>query len=82
MASSPVFNDHLPRIILISGRKVICDSEMDLVLLKEANIIEEFPERVLYLTVGRLQRINDACQRYSLAKHQRLVREAIDRLRR
>lgn len=81
MPSSRLFNDQLLRIVQIGGRQVVCESDQDLVLLKEAKIVEEFPERILYLTVGRLQLINDACQRYSLAKHQRLVRNAIDRLR-
>lgn len=51
-------------------------------LLEEAKIFEENPSRVGYLTIGRLHLIKNACQRYSLGKHQRLVHQAIEQLSR
>ncbi len=78
-AKGALLNDGQPRLILLAGRKVNCDSAEDLILLKEAKILEKHPASVLNFSVGRLQLIREACQRYSLGKYQRLVNLAIER---
>ena len=74
-----MLNDFQARHTHIDGREILCESAENLVLLREAKILEEFPERVLGLTVGRLQMIEAACRKYSLSAHQRIVHQAIDR---
>jgi hypothetical protein len=81
-ADETFLNDSQPRLIHLAGRIVYCDSAEDLILLKEARILEKHPASILNFTVGRLQLIREACQRYSLEKHQRLVNLAIERARR
>jgi len=74
-----LLNDFQTSPIHFDGREILCDSADDLVLLREAKILEEFPERVLGLEVGRLQMIEAACRKYFLRSHQRIVHQAIDR---
>lgn len=71
-------NDNHPRLFYIAGRKIWCESEEDRHLLAQAVQLEKNPESVLKLSIGRLQLMKDACQRYSLGKYQRLVRRAIE----
>jgi hypothetical protein len=78
-ADETFLNDSQPRLIHLAGKIVYCDSAEDLILLKEAKILEKHPASVLNFTVGRLQLIREACQRYSLGKHQRLMTLAIER---
>jgi hypothetical protein len=76
---SHLLNDHHPVLIHLGDRKITCESTEDLILLKEAKILESDPARVLEFTIGRLHLIKEACQRYSLGKYQRLVNLAIRR---
>ena len=76
---SHLLNDHHPRLIQLGDRKITCDSAEDLILLKEAKILEDEPARAPEFTIGRLHLIKEACQRYSLGKHQRLTNLAINR---
>lgn len=71
--------DLQPRLIHLANRKVTCDSAEDRALLNEAKALEENPATGVDLSIGRLHLIKDACQRYSLGKHQRLVSQAISR---
>jgi hypothetical protein len=68
-----------PREIKITGRRIFCDSADDCELLTQARSIGDAPAVADGLSVGRLHLIKDACQRYSLGKHQRLVNKAIQR---
>ena len=68
-----------PREIKITGRRIFCDSAEDCDLLTQARSIADEPAVAEGLSVGRLHLIKDACQRYSLGKHQRLVNNAIQR---
>jgi hypothetical protein len=69
-----------PREIKIAGRRIFCDSAEDCDLLTQAKSIGDELAVADGLSVGRLHLIKDACQRYSLGKHQRLVNKAIQRL--
>ena len=68
-----------PRQLQIAGRNIQCDTADDRTLLMQAGSIEVDPSVAATLSVGRLQLIKDACQRYSVGKHQRLVNQAIER---
>jgi hypothetical protein len=74
-----LINNNHPRQIIVAGRPVVCESVEDRQLLQEAKLVEVSPADVLDFSVGRLHLIKDACQRYSLGKHQRLVSQAISR---
>ena len=72
---------HIAKII-IDGRKVECITAEERRVLLEAKAIGDDESAAKYLSIGRLMLIKDACQRYSLAKYQRLVKLAIVRLER
>jgi hypothetical protein len=72
-------DNYPPRQIFLAGRNVVCDSADDLTLLKDAQALEIDPASTLKLSIGRLQLMKDACQKYSLGKYQRIVNQAIDR---
>ena len=74
-----MFESKHPKEIKITGRRIFCDSADDCDLLTQARSITDEPAVADGLSVGRLHLIKDACQRYSLGKHQRLVKKAIDR---
>lgn len=71
--------DDLPFKARVDGRTIACRSLEDRNLVYEANAIAEDPTAANHMTIGRLHLIRDACQIYSLGKHQRLVKMAIDR---
>jgi hypothetical protein len=71
-----LLNDFHPRELRIAGRLVRCASPEELILLKEAKVVEENSAGVPDFTIGRLHMIKDAW----LGKRQRLVSQAIDRL--
>lgn len=68
-----------PREIRIAGRSILCESAEDRELLHDAKTIEICPADAVGFSVGRLHLIREACQRYSLGKHQRLANLAIQR---
>lgn len=70
-------DDNHPRLLYIAGRRIWCESDEDRDLLAQAVQLEKNPESVLKLSIGRLQLMKDACQRYSLGKYQRLINMAI-----
>jgi hypothetical protein len=72
-----LINSH-PREIRIAGRNIRCDSAEDCQLLQEAKTFEICPADATSFSVGRLHLIRDACQRYSLGKHQRLANLAME----
>ena len=74
-----MFDSKHPKEIKITGRRIFCDAADDCDLLAQARSIADEPAVADGLSVGRLHLIKDACQRYSLGKHQRLVKKAIDR---
>lgn len=69
----------LPFKARVGERIVACRSSEDRSLLHGAQAIAEDPTAAEHMTIGRLDLIKDACQFYSLGKHQRLVKMAIDR---
>jgi len=73
-----MLNNNHPRQILLSGRNIFCESGEDRALLTEAKALSEATASALDFTVGRLQLIKDACQRYSLGAAQRVVKRAMD----
>ena len=75
-----MFDENHPRQIQIAGRTVRCDSTDDGALLVQAKSVEINPAFAATLTIGRLHLIKDACQKYSLGKHQRLLKLAIEGL--
>ncbi len=74
--------DNHPRHIQIAGRTIRCNSPEDRALLTQAQSIETNPGAADEMGIGRLHFIKDACERYSIGKHQRLVKLAIVRLER
>lgn len=74
-----MLDENHPRQIHIAGRTVRCDSTDDRALLGQAKSIEIDSAFAATLTIGRLHLVKDACQKYSLGKHQRLVKLAIER---
>lgn len=76
MSNAP--ND-LPFKARVGERIIACRSSEDRNLLHDAQAIVDDPKAAELMTFGRLHLIKDACQLYSLGKHQRLVKMAIDR---
>jgi hypothetical protein len=65
-------------VIVVGDRQVRCDNGDDRSLLVQAKAIAEDPRRARGCSIARLTQIKDACQRYSLGKLQRLVKQAMD----
>lgn len=72
----------LPYKAQIGERIIACRSFEDRRLLLEANAIVEDTAAADHMSFSRLHLVKDACQLYSLGRHQRLVKMAIDRLSR
>jgi hypothetical protein len=69
---------HVAKII-IGGRTIECSSAEIRRLLLEAKAIGEDESSAQRFSIGRLMLIKDACQLHCLGRHQRLVKNAIDR---
>lgn len=70
--------DERPLQIQITGRKVLCDTAEDRVLLMQAKRIITDPSAAEGLSLETLHVIRDTCQRYALGKAQRTIKIAID----
>jgi hypothetical protein len=66
-----------PRQIQIAGRRIQCETADDRTLLMQARSIEVDSSSAARISEIQLYLIKDACQRYSLGKHQRIVNNAI-----
>jgi len=71
-------NKEFPYNANVGDRIIPCRSIEDRRLLQEAGAIAADPTAADLMSIGRLHLIKDACQLYSLGKHQRLVKMAID----
>ena len=70
---------HVAKII-IDGRTIECSSAEVRRLLLEAKAIGDDETAAQHFSIGRLMLMKDACQLHCLGRHQRLVKNAIDRL--
>lgn len=71
--------DRPPNLVIVIGeRRVQCENGEDRNLLVAAKSIAEEPHLARNTPLTRLALIKEACQKYSLGKLQRLVKQAME----
>lgn len=65
-------------VVAFGSRRIQCENGDDRSLLVQAKAIADRPQIAQDVSIGRLMLVKDACEKYSLGKLQRIVKQAID----